>query len=231
MNNIINFNVQTKVLPTKGNLVYEYNPFRNYRLTQIKYEYQEQLYTEQELEDNFNIFIDKTYEVVPNATIQNGKKVALENGTAINIPITAFKDGSYRQHFKIEGRDPSNHPVTDECGNYLPNGTSAVAWVVRYNNKQYWEEDFLRNINSIFTYTVGTQWLKKTVVEDKEVYEPLTEDLPILHEKGELVDFVTDELKFDLKHPVNIVPQYSYDGSVNLIINDCEKAQILLYYG
>lgn len=220
INNEINFNVQTKVLPTKGNLVYEYNPFRNYRLTQIKYEYQEQLYTEQELEDNFNIFIDKTYEVVPNATIQNGKKVALENGTAINIPITAFKDGSYRQHFKIEGRDSSNHPVTDECGNYLPNRTPAVAWVVRYNNKQYWEEDFLRNINSIFTYTVGTQWLKKTVVEDKEVYKPLTEDLPILHEKGELVDFVTDELKFDLKHPVNIVPQYSYDGSVNLIIND-----------
>ena len=220
INNEINFNVQTKVLPTKGNLVYEYNPFRNYRLTQIKYEYQEQLYTEQELEDNFNIFIDKTYEVVPNATIQNGKKVALENGTAINIPITAFKDGSYRQHFKIEGRDTSNNPVTDECGNYLPNGTPAVAWVVRYNNKQYWEEEFLRNINSIFTYTVGTQWLKKTVVEDKEVYEPLTEDLPILHEKGELVDFVTDELKFDLKHPVNIVPQYSYDGSVNLIIND-----------
>lgn len=220
INNEINFNVQTKVLPTKGNLVYEYNPFRNYRLTQIKYEYQEQLYTEQELEDNFNIFIDKTYKVIPNATIQNGKKVVLENGTAINIPITAFKDGSYRQHFKIEGRDPSNHPVTDECGNYLPNGTPAVAWVVRYNNKQYWEEDFLRNINSIFTYTVGTQWLKKTVVEDKEVYEPLTEDLPILHEKGELVDFVTDELKFDLKHPVNIVPQYSYDGSVNLIIND-----------
>ena len=220
INNEISFNVQTKVLPTKGNLVYEYNPFRNYRLTQIKYEYQEQLYTEQELEDNFNIFIDKTYKVVPNATIQNGKKVALEDGTAINIPITAFKDGSYRQHFKVEGRDTSNNPVTDECGNYLPNGTSAVAWVVRYNNKQYWEEEFLRNINSIFTYTVGTQWLKKTVVEDKEVYEPLTEDLPILHEKGELVDFVTDELKFDLKHPVNIVPQYSYDGSVNLIIND-----------
>ena len=220
INNEISFNVQTKVLPTKGNLVYEYNPFRNYRLTQIKYEYQEQLYTEQELEDNFNIFIDKTYEVVPNATIQNGKKVSLENGTAINIPITAFKDSSYRQHFKVEGRDPSNHPVTDECGNYLPNETPAVAWVVRYNNKQYWEEDFLRNINSIFTYTVGTQWLKKTVVEDREVYEPLTENLPILHEKGELVDFITDELKFDLKHPVNIVPQYSYDGSVNLIIND-----------
>jgi len=34
------------------------------------------------------------------------------------------------------------------------------------------------------------------------------------------MDFITDELKFDLEHPVNIIPQYSYDGSVNLIIND-----------
>lgn len=220
MNSIINFNVQTKVLPTKGNLVYEYNPFRNYRLTQIKYEYQEQLYTEQELEDNFNIIIDKTYEVVPNAMLEGDKKVELENSPAINISITTFKDGSYRQHFKTEGRDSFNHPVTDEYGNYLPNGTPAVAWIVQYNNNLYWEDDFLSNINSLFTYTIGTQWLKKTVVEGKEIYEPLTENLPILHEKGELVDFVTDELKFDLKHPVNIVPQYSYDGSVNLIIND-----------
>jgi hypothetical protein len=29
----IKFNVQTKMLPTKGNLVYEYNPLRNYRLS------------------------------------------------------------------------------------------------------------------------------------------------------------------------------------------------------
>ena len=27
------FGVGLKVLPTEGNLVYEYNPFRNYRLT------------------------------------------------------------------------------------------------------------------------------------------------------------------------------------------------------
>lgn len=216
----LSLNTMMKVLPTKGNLVYEYNPLRNYRLTQNKYEYQEQFYTEQELEDTFDIIIDKTYKVVPNATIQNGKKVALENGSTINIHITAFKDGSYKQHFKVEGRDTSNKPVTDECGNYLPNGTSAVAWVVRYNNRQYWEEEFLRNINSIFPQTGGTQWLKKTVVDGKEIYVPLTGNTPILHEIGELSDFITDELQFDLEHPVNITPQYSYDGSVNLIIND-----------
>lgn len=42
----------------------------------------------------------------------------------------------------------------------------------------------------------------------------------VLHEAGELVDFITDELSFDLSHPVEILPQYSYDGSVNLILND-----------
>ena len=41
-----------------------------------------------------------------------------------------------------------------------------------------------------------------------------------LREAGELVDFVTSELSFNLSNPVEILPQYSYDGSVNLILND-----------
>jgi hypothetical protein len=45
-------------------------------------------------------------------------------------------------------------------------------------------------------------------------------DVPELYEAGQLVDFISDELSFSLDHPVHIVPQYSYDGSVNLIIND-----------
>jgi hypothetical protein len=31
-------------------------------------------------------------------------------------------------------------------------------------------------------------------------------DDAILREKGELVDFITDELQFSLNHPVNIIP-------------------------
>ena len=51
----------------------------------------------------------------------------------------------------------------------------------------------------------------------------LDSDVPdgwTLREPGELVDFITDELSFDLEHSVDILPQYSYDGSVNLILND-----------
>lgn len=48
-------------------------------------------------------------------------------------------------------------------------------------------------------------------------------DLPSdveLFQKGQLIDFQTKELKFDINHPVNVLAQHSYDGSVNLIIND-----------
>lgn len=35
-----------------------------------------------------------------------------------------------------------------------------------------------------------------------------------------IVDFDTDELDIDIQHPVDITSQPSYDGTVNLIIND-----------
>lgn len=44
--------------------------------------------------------------------------------------------------------------------------------------------------------------------------------LVIEHYANELTDFRTDKLKFDINHPVNIEIQSSYDGSVNLILND-----------
>ena len=42
----------------------------------------------------------------------------------------------------------------------------------------------------------------------------------VSHKKGELVDFDTNLLQFSLHHPVQIECQPSYDGSVNLILND-----------
>ena len=60
----------------------------------------------------------------------------------------------------------------------------------------------------------------------------ITADLPngwTLREAGELVDFITNELSFSLSHPVEILPQYSYDGSVNLILNDGLNIPRLIY--
>lgn len=114
------FEVNTQVMPTKGNLVYEYNPFRNYRLSQNMLEYKGDYYTQKQLEEKFGI------------------KIGKDN-----------------------------------------------------DNKDVWKKG------------------------DVDVSQDIT-----LHEKGELVDFITDELSFSIKSPVTITPQYSYDGSVNLIIND-----------
>lgn len=123
LNNTINISVLTKILPKKGNLVYEYNPFRNYRLSDDYYEYQNQYYTEDQLRDTFGIEYDKD----------------------------------------------TDHWVNIATGNPI-------------------EKHIEKQIN--------------------------------VRKKGELVDFITDELSFDLAHPVTMIPQYSYDGSVNLILTD-----------
>ena len=78
------------------------------------------------------------------------------------------------------------------------------------DGKYYTAEEFLVKIQSVPGY------------ESFELSEDVKE-LPAgwsLREAGELVDFITNELSFDLSHPVEILPQYSYDGSVNLILND-----------
>ena len=33
----IDFGIMYKILPSKGNMAWEYNPFRNYRLSEAKY--------------------------------------------------------------------------------------------------------------------------------------------------------------------------------------------------
>jgi hypothetical protein len=49
--NGLDFGVAYKITPEKGNLVYEYNPLRNFRVTETCYKYNNRLYTKKELED------------------------------------------------------------------------------------------------------------------------------------------------------------------------------------
>lgn len=138
----IKFTYAFKTIKDKGNLVYEYNPFRNYRLSQTMFEYNNSLYTYSELKENFGISL----------WVENSEK-----STQI-----------------ITGADVEK---------YLLDDSYKIVW--KQNDKSL-------NIS----------------------------ESPIIRKAGELVDFETDELSFDLNHPVDIIPQYSYDGSVNLIIND-----------
>ena len=118
-------------------------------------------------------------------------------------------------------------------------GIQTVSWVPVLNNdiilgSQYkvvptegylaWEYNPLRNyrLNQNMYEKDGKYYtwnefhnLTQTPIDAKELPDNWT-----LREAGELVDFITDELSFDIQHPVDILPQYSYDGSVNLILND-----------
>ena len=50
--------------------------------------------------------------------------------------------------------------------------------------------------------------------------EDIRENGVIVYPKGSLINLDTELLSFDLNHPIDIVTQQSYDGSVNLILND-----------
>ena len=121
------FSLALKTLPEEGNLVYEYNPFYNYRLNETKILFRDKLYTIEEFSKEFGV---------------------------------EYEDDS----FKL-------------------NGETLTSW---------------KDVPGIFS----------------------TEAPPVVYQKGQLTNFETDELHFSLKNPVNILPQYSYDDSVNLIIND-----------
>ena len=61
-------------------------------------------------------------------------------------------------------------------------------------------------------------WTDKNGIVISEYVE--AETCELYASAGSLIDFDTDQLNFDINHPVSIEVQPSYDGSVNLIIND-----------
>lgn len=143
LNEDITFGVLTKVYPTEGNMAWEYNPFRNYRLDAPKYYFRGKYFTQDKLIEELG-----------------------------GIPKDDLKDK--------DGKDITVDEFLKDQENWT---------YFNYSN----------------TRTSG--------IKDNE-------QNPELYDKNQLVDFETTELGFDLSHPVNILPQYSYDGSVNLIIND-----------
>ena len=160
LNTDIPLKTMLNVLPTKGNLVYEYNPFRNYRLSTNSYLYKNKQYSLQELNEQ---------------GIYPLYKYTSDNG------LNFYTVEELKEKFNIEPEDL----CLDTRG-------------IEYHSK--WK---------------GTD---ETYV--KKLFWNTDEQIDLLLEKGQLTDFITDELNFSLDHPVHIVPQYSYDGSVNLIIND-----------
>ena len=139
LNNNIKLGSHYQIVPTEGYIAWEYNPLRNYRLSQVMYEKDGKYYSKQDL----GITPEDEQEYLENCNkykIENAKQVVDQSVLdALQIKIEAFES-------KTSGY--------------------------------------------------------------------------VLREPGELVDFITGELSFNIQNPVEILPQYSYDGSVNLILND-----------
>ena len=72
----------------------------------------------------------------------------------------------------------------------------------------------------LLTKDSNNQWVDKRgrIIDDADVVEYT--DRELWASAGSLIDLDTDKLNFDLDHPVDIEVQPSYDGSVNLILND-----------
>jgi hypothetical protein len=64
------------------------------------------------------------------------------------------------------------------------------------------------------------QWTDKNGIIIKDAIECDPNTMTLYASAGSLIDLDTDKLNFDLDHPVDIEVQPSYDGSVNLILND-----------
>lgn len=152
----LTFGVMSKRLPTKGNMAWEYNPFRNLRLSSPQYYFREKFFTPAGLLAEFGLTKGNT-EAFLKWFYEKYKK-------QLSIPEQVFDEDNWKWAECKSSPEDSN--------TFFSHGKSSS------------EED------------------------------------PILYDTNQLIDFETDQLNFDLNHPVDILPQYSYDGSVNLILND-----------
>ena len=84
--------------------------------------------------------------------------------------------------------------------------------MIFYKDRLYTIKEFTEEFGSLEDIIKDGQWDPN--IFSKEFTQP------IFYQKGSLVDFDTEELQFDLNHPVQLLPTYSYDNSVDLIIND-----------
>lgn len=87
-----------------------------------------------------------------------------------------------------------------------------------YNGVKFPKGTALNRNNYEILTPYDNKWKDK---RGRIVSDVITEEEASLYAAaGSLIDLETDKLNFDINHPVDIQIQPSYDGSVNLIIND-----------
>lgn len=95
----------------------------------------------------------------------------------------------------------------------------------QYDNKYLIPEGCAINLkNGMILHSKNGKWVddQNNILEnnDPNIITQYSDNVSLLYTAGSLIDLDTDKLNFDLNHPVDITVQPSYDGSVNLILND-----------
>ena len=213
----INLQVMLNTLPTKGHLVYEYNPFRNYRLNENKYYYKGSYYTKNELEREFNFRLKEETKIKQYIKIDEYKIYLSDIHTSLIVTALYMYDesqegesgGQYYEFYQLQDLgldvDTSNNWTWIETGEEVEYPPILRAIVYKGETIELYDLEIKEDA------IAESFWVNDLNIDVTDIE---------LYEKGQLVDFDTDEFNFSLEHPVHIIPQYSYDGSVNLILND-----------
>ena len=198
----ITFNILSKRLPIEGNLAWEYNPFRNYRLSESKYYFRDKYFSPKELLEELDV-LNKVY------SSSNSNYINIDNHQFVIGNIECFirrnvKHGGIVQDEILYIKNRLVRTVKIENSRFVIDSHSFILLET--------VEDFNNANLKDWTYFKQSETLPNGIRDN--------ENDPELYEAGQLVDFDTPELKFNVHNPVDLLPQYSYDGSVNLIVND-----------
>ena len=100
-----------------------------------------------------------------------------------------------------------------------------------YDDKFLIPEGCAINIkNGMILHQKNSKWVddQNNPVENNNIIRWDNPNCSLLYKAGSLIDLDTNKLNFDLNHPVDITVQSSYDGSVNLILNDGKNVPRLI---
>lgn len=192
----VKFNIFYKVIQTEGFVAYEYNPFHNLRLSKDRY-----------LKDSRGRYYIKKSSTANEELLFNiveyTKTWKSTNYVYIPKEYTIYVTDNNIDTLYYISSNNSSSLIPSEIQTVSP---SAELTSDEFNNKiGYTPRDLFKPIPIASNPDTSITNLNKFIVE---------------YYKNELVDFTTKDLKLDINHPVDIEIQESYDGSVNLILND-----------
>ena len=186
----MNLQLYLNTLKQKGNLAYKYNPFHNYQT---------------------DVDLYKVETNVGSILVPKGKAVNKITGDILtkkgSVNITLIEE-------IVEENVVTQPEVKCTYINYINKDNIIIGGKTTKLEKpedlgvDEWNQKLQEKLNG---YNISND------IIDPEID---TDTVELFARAGSLIDLDTEQLNFDLNHPVDITVQPSYDGSVNLILND-----------